>query len=357
VIRFRRQAPGDEVGSKKAPRKSSLEGTSGPPSPTPHDPATPVTVEGYVRPAPKEVAGLVRAHHEDSEPPTAPPAEPIFSTEGLLAGRRPRRRRRTLLLAAFGGVLSLVVLASLAGNAAGPLPPVSATDGPSVSPGGGIAGDPSETVMGASTAPGAASSASSDGEPSAEPSPGGHHSPALTPSGSPGPTPTGSGGPSPSATASSSPGPSATPSPTVPWPTPTLTPWPTPTLTPWPTPTLTPVPTPTPSPTPTPTPVVPVSIGPSGSITVTHKVTFTLYVYTLPGAACTLTASTATNPIFATRDLGTAPGATPSFTVVWGGPPPISPWWAINDYTVTATCTLSGYSAGHATKAIQVVKE
>jgi len=207
--------------------------------------------------------------------------------------------------------------------------------------------------MGASTAPGAASRAPAGGEPSAEPSPGGHHDPTLTPSGSPGPTPTGSGGPSPSGTASSSPGPSATPSPTVPWPTPTLTPWPTPTLTPWPTPTLTPVPTPTP----TPTPVVPVSIGPSGSITVAHKVTFTLYVYTLPGAACTLTASTATNPIFATRDLGTAPGATPSFTVVWGGPPPISPWWAINDYTVTATCTLSGYSAGHATKAIQVVKE
>ena len=98
-------------------------------------------------------------------------------------------------------------------------------------------------------------------------------------------------------------------------------------------------------------PVLPVSMGPSGSITVDHKETFTLYVYTLPGAACAVS-----EPTYGTRDLGTAPGTTPAFSVSWGGPPPPGPWWAIGNYTVTATCTLSGYSPGSATKAIHVVQ-
>jgi hypothetical protein len=85
--------------------------------------------------------------------------------------------------------------------------------------------------------------------------------------------------------------------------------------------------------------------------TVRHGSNFVLFIDTLPGAACTLSA-----PSHTAINLGTAPidGSTPAFIARWGGGGSQGPWWAVGNYTVTARCTLSGYAPVSADKIVHI---
>jgi hypothetical protein len=73
---------------------------------------------------------------------------------------------------------------------------------------------------------------------------------------------------------------------------------------------------------------------------------FTLFVDTLPGAACILSEPTK----YGSLSLVPYTGSTPSFIGQWGN----KPWWAVGDYTIKATCSLKGHSPVSAQKAVHI---
>ncbi len=176
----RGQTPHRSNTDGKGERRTPVKDPALPPLPT----RPPVTSADYVRPAPKDVPGIIRAHREGDDDAAAaavlPPAEPLFSNEGIFKKRAKvdRRRRRVPLLGLTAGVAGLAIVAVLAGRA-GTAPPPDST----------IVSSHSEMIMGTSVEPSSTigSGAIADESPSASASPSQSSGPTASPSPSPEP--------------------------------------------------------------------------------------------------------------------------------------------------------------------------
>jgi len=76
-----------------------------------------------------------------------------------------------------------------------------------------------------------------------------------------------------------------------------------------------------------------------------------VFIDTLPGANCTLTKTGGYATIYLAAPLE---DANPTFIVRWGREGSSGPWWLAGGYTLTVTCTLSGYTPVSATKVVTI---
>ncbi|HEX7492448.1 MAG TPA: hypothetical protein VF337_12175 [Candidatus Limnocylindrales bacterium] len=190
-----------------------------------------------------------------------------------------------------------------------------------------------------------------------------------TPKPTPTPTPTPTPAASPSASESATAQPTPTPTPT-PVPTPCYTPAPRPKPTAAPTgtasPSLTASPSASPTITPVPTPTAAVAFVeflPAGTVIGANTATYTapagtgvtVMIAALSGSTCKLTSSA---PSSSTKTYTDTQGAPPSYLWMvadkWGTAWKYGPAWPADTYTVTATCTLTGYPTVSATQQVVI---
>jgi hypothetical protein len=359
--------------------------------------ADPTSHQVYVRPPGRDVPGITRANRDEPETATQASA-PVFSNEGKI--RQAEVRRRSRILGPVAGVLGALSIAGIAlGRGLGshlpgaktaatrsslsPLEAGSADFDRSGTPrvSGGrrrrtvgamlLAGLLGVVVLGfgpaailpllaSNTAPSRSPGAQSNvalGDASTQPV----GSSAPIASAAPSGVVVGDNSLTPDAmtpstavlgtTGTPRPTPKLTAAPTLPptsAPAPTRTPAATPTATSAPTPTRTPAATPTATPAATPA-VNFVTFEPTGTYSVLRGTNFTFIIDGLGGARCTLSS----NPHRSGAPMPTTvPGTAPQVNTIT-----LSSWgmnWPVGPYTVTATCTLTGYPTATATKAVSV---
>jgi hypothetical protein len=351
--------------------------------------ADPTSHQEYVRPPGRESPGITRANRDEPEVATQASA-PVFSNEGKIRQAEVRPRRRTL--APVAGVLGALSVGAIAlGHGLGSLLPGAkkATTHSGLSPleagspgfnrGGTprVNGGRRRRTMGAmllacllgvvalgvgpaAILPLTASNAAPSGSPATR-SNVALGSASTQPVGSSAPSPTaalsgvvvGDNSLTPDAMTPSTTmlGTTATPRPT---PKPTAVPTLPPTPSPTPGPTATPAPTtaltPSPTPAPTTTPAVNfVRFEPTGTYSVLRGTNFTFIIDGLGGARCTLSSVPHRTGAPVPQ---TVPGIAPQVNKIT-----LSTWgmnWPVGAYTVTATCTLPGYTTATATQAVSV---